>query len=150
MGHSACRACDVGATQAEDGTSAGLDGETMSRAARGADEAAQAAKAAEDLTPVSYNYSFFHLVFALASMYLAMLMTGARNSLPIFLARFRMPVQRDERSCMKGWGTGAEERDLIDVGWFSVWVKFVTQWATAATYCWMLVAPAFLPDRQFV
>ena len=48
-----------------------------------------------------------------------------------------------------GWGTGAEERDLIDVGWFSVWVKFVTQWATAATYCWMLVAPALFPDRQF-
>ncbi len=48
-----------------------------------------------------------------------------------------------------GWGTGAEERDLIDVGWFSVWVKFVTQWATAATYCWMLVAPTLFPDRQF-
>jgi hypothetical protein len=26
--------------------------------------------------PVSYSYSFFHLIFALASMYLAMLMTG--------------------------------------------------------------------------
>jgi hypothetical protein len=69
--HAACM-------QAEDGTSAGLDGGgEMSRGAVGADEAAAAAKAAEDLTPVTYNYSFFHLVFALASMYLAMLMTGA-------------------------------------------------------------------------
>ena len=49
----------------------------MSRAARTADEAEAASKAAEDMTPVTYNYSFFHFVFALASMYLAMLMTGA-------------------------------------------------------------------------
>ena len=49
----------------------------MSRAARTADEAEAASKAAEDTTPVTYNYSFFHFVFALASMYLAMLMTGA-------------------------------------------------------------------------
>ena len=63
----------------EEGTSAGLDGPPapgMSRAARTADEAEAASKAAEDMTPVTYNYSFFHFIFALASMYLAMLMTG--------------------------------------------------------------------------
>ncbi|CAL5225424.1 g8239 [Coccomyxa viridis] len=111
----------------DEGTSAGLDGAPapgMSRAARTADEAEAASKAAEDMTPVTYNYSFFHFVFALASMYLAMLMTG--------------------------WGTGAEEKDLIDVGWFSVWVKFVTQWVTVAMYCWMLIAPTLYPDREFL
>jgi hypothetical protein len=77
----------------------------------------------EEFAPVTYNYSFFHLIFALASMYIAMLMTG--------------------------WGTGAEERDLIDVGWFSVSVKLTTQWLTAATYCWMLVAPSMFPERDF-
>ena len=49
-----------------------------------------------------------------------------------------------------GWGTGAEEKDLIDVGWFSVWVKFVTQWVTVAMYCWMLIAPMLYPDREFL
>ena len=49
-----------------------------------------------------------------------------------------------------GWGTGAEEKDLIDVGWFSVWVKFITQWVTAGTYCWMLAAPTLYPDREFM
>ena len=48
----------------------------MSRAARSAEEAEAASKAAEDMTLVTYNYSFFHFIFALASMYLAMLMTG--------------------------------------------------------------------------
>ena len=79
--------------------------------------------AMEEFQPVTYNYSFFHLIFALASCYIAMLMTG--------------------------WGTGAEERDLIDVGWVSVWVKVVTQWLTAGTYCWMLLAPTVLQDRIF-
>ena len=83
----------------------------------------QEGSAIEEFQPVTYNYSFFHLIFALASCYIAMLMTG--------------------------WGTGAEERDLIDVGWVSVWVKIVTQWLTAAVYCWMLVAPTILEDRSF-
>ena len=57
----------------EEGTSAGLDGGArMTRGARTADETA-----AGDLAPVTYNYSFFHLIFALASTYIAMLMTGA-------------------------------------------------------------------------
>lgn len=77
----------------------------------------------EEFAPVTYNYSFFHIIFALASMYIAMLMTG--------------------------WGTGAEEKDLIDVGWFSVTVKFTTLFLTATTYCWMLVAPSMFPDREF-
>ena len=54
----------------------GMPAPGMSRAARSAEEAEAASKAAEDMTPITYNYSFFHLIFALASMYLAMLMTG--------------------------------------------------------------------------
>lgn len=37
-----------------------------------------------DFEPVTYNYAWFHLIFSLASMYIAMLMTG--------------------------WGSGAEEK----------------------------------------
>jgi hypothetical protein len=105
----------------EEGTSAGLDGlpesQTMAR------KEAPKESAMEEFEEVTYNYSFFHLIFALASMYIAMLMTG--------------------------WGTGAEERDLIDVGWTSVWVKIVAQWATAGLYGWTLAAPIVFPDREF-
>lgn len=107
--------------QEEESTSAGLDGEAEAKRTPG--KGAEAGGAMEEFQPVTYNYSFFHLIFALASCYIAMLMTG--------------------------WGTGAEERDLIDVGWVSVWVKIVTQWLTAGTYCWMLVAPSVLQDRTF-
>ncbi|GFQ08324.1 probable serine incorporator [Phtheirospermum japonicum] len=74
--------------------------------------------------PVSYSYSFFHLIFSLASMYSAMLLTG--------------------------WSTSVgESGKLVDVGWPSVWVRIATGWATAALFIWSLVAPILFPDREF-
>ncbi|XP_047336182.1 serine incorporator 3-like isoform X1 [Impatiens glandulifera] len=72
---------------------------------------------------VSYSYTFFHLIFALASMYSAMLLSG--------------------------WTHPSANSDYIDVGWTSVWVKACTQWVTAALYIWTLVAPLVFPDREF-
>jgi hypothetical protein len=81
-------------------------------------------KRSSEPRPVTYVYSFFHLTFALASMYSAMLLTG--------------------------WGNAnVEEKDIIDVGWPSVWVRMCTQWLTAALYVWSLVAPNIFPDRDF-
>ncbi|XP_010255869.1 PREDICTED: probable serine incorporator [Nelumbo nucifera] len=74
--------------------------------------------------PVSYNYTFFHLIFALASMYSAMLLTGWTSST-------------------------SGSSDLIDVGWTSVWVRICTEWVTAALYVWTLVASLIFPDREF-
>nr|CAB3448180.1 unnamed protein product [Digitaria exilis] len=74
--------------------------------------------------PVTYSYSFFHLIFSLASMYSAMLLTG--------------------------WSTSiGESGKLVDVGWPSVWVRIATQWATAGLFIWSLVAPILFPDREF-
>ncbi|KAH6755548.1 Serinc-domain containing serine and sphingolipid biosynthesis protein [Perilla frutescens var. hirtella] len=73
--------------------------------------------------PVSYSYTFFHLIFALASMYSAMLLSG--------------------------WTSDSESPDLIDVGWTSVWVRICTEWVTAGLYIWSLVAPLILTDREF-
>ncbi|KAL0414606.1 UNVERIFIED_CONTAM: Serine incorporator 3 [Sesamum radiatum] len=73
--------------------------------------------------PVSYSYTFFHLIFALASMYSAMLLSG--------------------------WTSSSENPDLIDVGWTSVWVRICTEWVTAGLYIWSLIAPLLFPDREF-
>ncbi|CAK9173674.1 unnamed protein product [Ilex paraguariensis] len=73
--------------------------------------------------PVSYSYTFFHLIFALASMYSAMLLSG--------------------------WTSSSESSDLIDVGWTSVWVRIGSEWITAGLYVWSLLAPLFFPDREF-
>lgn len=81
-------------------------------------------KSKTDPRPVTYVYSFFHLIFALASMYSGMLLTG--------------------------WTTSStESEELIDVGWPSVWVRICTEWLTAGLFIWSLIAPLVLPDREF-
>ncbi|KAG5017845.1 hypothetical protein JHK85_023981 [Glycine max] len=78
----------------------------------------------EKAKPVTYSYAFFHLIFSLASMYSAMLLTG--------------------------WSTSVgESGKLVDVGWPSVWVRIITSWATALLYLWSLVAPIMFPEREF-
>ncbi|KAM1241438.1 hypothetical protein ACFX2J_046635 [Malus domestica] len=78
----------------------------------------------EKSKPVSYSYSFFHIIFSLASMYSAMLLTGWSASV-------------------------GESGKLVDVGWPSVWVRMVTSWATAGLYIWSLLAPILFPEREF-
>lgn len=106
-------------------TSAGLDGApaVQNMESAGQESPSRGGRALDEFTPVTYNYSFFHLVFALASTYMAMLLTG--------------------------WGDGAEERGLMDIGWTSVTMKLITQWSTGLLYCWVLVAPAVMEDRNF-
>ncbi|RZR95917.1 hypothetical protein BHM03_00024840 [Ensete ventricosum] len=81
-------------------------------------------KKKDEAKPVSYSYAFFHLIFSLASMYSAMLLTG--------------------------WSTSVgESGKLVDVGWSSVWVRIITGWATAALFIWSLIAPLIFPEREF-
>jgi hypothetical protein len=102
---------------------AGAHAPAAQQASRDSGAAAGERAAISDYAPITYNYSFFHLIFALASMYIAMLMTG--------------------------WGAVEQEKDRMDVGWTSVWVKTGAEWVTAALYTWTLVAPALLPDRDW-
>lgn len=98
--------------------------EAPAQASTNRDSSSAGAKAAiDDYAPITYNYSFFHLIFALASMYIAMLMTG--------------------------WGAVEQEKDRLDVGWTSVWVKTGAEWVTALLYTWTLLAPALMPDRDW-
>lgn len=88
-----------------------------------ASEELESGKGSPEARPVSYSYTFFHLIFALASMYSAMLLSG--------------------------WTSSSESSELIDVGWTSLWVRICTEWVTAGLYVWSLVAPLLLPDREF-
>lgn len=87
-------------------------------------EKTDVAEEKHEAKPVTYSYTFFHIIFSLASMYSAMLLTG--------------------------WSTSVGESGrLVDVGWPSVWVRIVTGWATAALYIWSLAAPILFPEREF-
>lgn len=73
-----------------------------------------------------YNYTFFHLVFALAAMYIAMVLTN--------------------------WNTfeevdGRSNFILIGQSWPAVWVKVVSSWICYGLYAFSLLAPVIFPDR---
>jgi len=73
----------------------------------------------------SYSYAFFHLIFAFAGMYIAMLLTD--------------------------WNTIKSNNDglnlVIGQSWSSVWVKIITSWISILLYLWTVVAPIFYPDN---
>ncbi|KAF9433876.1 hypothetical protein BGZ76_008870 [Entomortierella beljakovae] len=75
-----------------------------------------------------YNYTFFHIVFTLAAMYISMVLTN--------------------------WNTfeeldGNNNNNLIIVGqsWPAVWVKVASSWICYGLYAFSLLAPVLFPDR---
>jgi len=67
---------------------------------------------------------FYHLIFMLASAYIAMIFTS--------------------------WSLqGALHRLTNSKDWPSVWVKMCSQWLCVLLYIWSLIAPALLKDRHF-
>lgn len=75
---------------------------------------------------VVYSYSFFHFVFALAALYIMMLLTDWAS------------ISGDNSTTM-----------FIGKAWASVWVKMASAWICAAMYLWSLVAPLVLTGREF-
>jgi len=78
--------------------------------------------------PVGYNYAFFHLTFAMASMYICMLMTN--------------------------WSVvnnNVTEGSLIaiDQSVASVWIKAASSWFVAVLFAWSLIAPVIFANRDF-
>lgn len=75
---------------------------------------------------VQYNYTFFHLVFALAAMYISMVLTNWNT--------YKQPE-------------GEEHLILIGQSWPAVWVKVVSSWICYGLYGFSLLAPVIFPDR---
>ena len=68
--------------------------------------------------------SYFHLVFATASMYSAMLFVGWRRQAQV-------------------------DANKLDAGWESTYVKIACGFISGLLYLWTLVAPLLFPDRDF-
>ncbi|KAF8068250.1 SERINC3 [Scenedesmus sp. PABB004] len=79
----------------------------------------------EDKGELPYRPDVFHLIFALAAMYMAMLLTN--------------------------WQLSPDPGDMwrIDRGWISTWVKMGSKWFAEALYIWTVVAPAVCRHRDF-
>ena len=79
----------------------------------------------KDDESLDYPPDFFHLVYVLASAYVAMLFIS--------------------------WNLGDVPGKLVvDKGWISVWFHMATQWLSFLVYTWILLAPRLLSGREFV
>lgn len=72
---------------------------------------------------VAYSWSFFHVMFVLATLYMMMTLTN--------------------------WFTPNSTLETLSSNSGSVWVKIVSSWVCVALYIWTLAAPCFFPDREF-
>lgn len=72
---------------------------------------------------IAYNWSFFHLMFALATLYVMMTLTN--------------------------WYQPNSNLDTLNANTASMWVKIISSWMCLGLYIWSLIAPAVLPNRDF-
>ncbi|XP_048005330.1 probable serine incorporator isoform X5 [Leguminivora glycinivorella] len=70
---------------------------------------------------VAYNWTFFHVVFALATLYSMMTLTNWFNP----------------------------SSQLMKENVASMWIKMSSSWLCVGIYIWTMVAPAIFPDRDF-
>ncbi|KAI0214793.1 Serine incorporator 3 [Lamellibrachia satsuma] len=72
---------------------------------------------------VSYNYSFFHFMFVIASLYVMMTLTH--------------------------WYKPASDLKGLNMNEPAMWVKIASSWVCVLIYMWTLAAPLVLSDREF-
>eukprot|EP01103_Thecamoeba_quadrilineata_P009839 TRINITY_DN199_c0_g1_i1.p1 TRINITY_DN199_c0_g1~~TRINITY_DN199_c0_g1_i1.p1 ORF type:complete len:449 (+),score=27.27 TRINITY_DN199_c0_g1_i1:61-1347(+) len=78
---------------------------------------------------VAYNYTFFHLTFALAAMYMSQLLTNWNT--------------------LSGTPTNLGQYEIVDFGWSTVFVKMASIALVILLYFWSLVAPLFFQGREW-
>ncbi|EGY18878.1 membrane protein TMS1 [Verticillium dahliae VdLs.17] len=78
----------------------------------------------DERTQTQYNYSVFHIIFFLATAWIATLLAMSFDQ-------------------------SKQDGDFAPVGrtYFASWIKIVSAWVCYALYTWTLVAPVILPDR---
>jgi len=77
-----------------------------------------------------YNYSWFHIIFVLGAMYVAMLLT-------------------DWNVIRTGPSSPSADGNDIYIGRSetAMWMRIVSSWVCMLLYIWSLLAPVFMPDR---
>lgn len=87
------------------------------------DEPSTGGEHSDESHTTKYNYALFHVIFFLATQYVATLLT--------------INVEKDDLG------------DFVPVGrtYFSSWVKILSSWVCFLLYGWSLVAPVIWPDR---
>ncbi|KAK7690729.1 hypothetical protein QCA50_005828 [Cerrena zonata] len=82
----------------------------------------------DERTGTRYNYSWFHVIFAIGAMYVAMLLT--------------------DWNVVKQSGPSNPDDDVyIGRSEVAMWMRVVSSWLCMLLYLWSLLAPVLMPDR---
>ncbi|KIY44116.1 TMS membrane protein/tumor differentially expressed protein [Fistulina hepatica ATCC 64428] len=85
----------------------------------------------DERSGTKYNYSFFHAIFTMACMYVAMLLTDWN-----VVSKHPIP------------GSADDDADVyIGRSEVAMWMRVVSSWVCMLLYMWSLIAPALMPDR---
>ncbi|PAA73258.1 hypothetical protein BOX15_Mlig029052g1, partial [Macrostomum lignano] len=71
----------------------------------------------------TYSYTAFHVMFAVASLYVMMTLTN--------------------------WFMPSSNLQTLQSNYASVWIKIASSWLCIFIYAWTLLAPVMFPDRDF-
>lgn len=84
----------------------------------------------DELSGTRYNYSWFHIIFVLGAMYVAMLLT-------------------DWNVIHSNPSSPSTDGDDVYIGRSetAMWMRIVSSWVCMFLYTWSLLAPVFMPDR---
>lgn len=78
-----------------------------------------------------YNYAWFHIIFAIAAMYVAMLLTD-------WNVVSKTPISSP---------TDPDSDVYIGRSEVAMWMRVVSSWVCMLLYMWSVMAPVLLPDR---
>ena len=95
----------------------------------------------DERNATQYNYTVFHIIFLLGTMWVATLLTTQVSKYGV-----AKPGYHETLSAM---ASDADRYDFVPVGrtYWASWVKIVSSWVCYAIYLWSLVAPVVLPER---
>jgi len=82
----------------------------------------------------SYNYSLFHLAFAMGAMYVGMLLTNWS------VVSSDLSITNEDYYVVQG---------ETDSGWVAVFIKLLTVVAAFGLYSWSVFAPMLMPNRHW-
>ncbi|KAK6640677.1 hypothetical protein RUM44_012374 [Polyplax serrata] len=88
-----------------------------------ADQDGEKKETDDESDKITYNWSFFHFVFALATLYIMMTLTN--------------------------WYRPNSTLKTLNANSASMWVKIVSSWLCVLLYMWSMIAPMLLQSRDF-
>ncbi|GAA5876336.1 hypothetical protein JCM8547_008887 [Rhodosporidiobolus lusitaniae] len=99
-----------------------------------------------------YNYSWFHVIFVLATMYTASLLTNWSTVQPVShssTSSFLLSSLSSSASSLVStvMDDGGATPVRIGRSHVAFWMRIVSSWVCLALYAWSLVAPVVAPDR---